>query len=49
MTSAPSGTRIADGSGILVDEPTIVAIVIQEQKIVALGKEAQGMSGTRLG
>jgi len=38
-------TRIADGSGILADEPTIVAIVIQEQKIVALGKEAQGMSG----
>ena len=38
-------TRIADGSGVLADEPTIVAIVIQEQKIVALGKEAQGMSG----
>jgi rod shape-determining protein MreB and related proteins len=38
-------TRIADGSGLLVDEPTIVAIVIQEQKIVALGKEAQGMQG----
>jgi rod shape-determining protein MreB len=30
---------------VLVDEPTIVAIVIQEQKIVALGKEAQGMQG----
>ena len=38
-------TRIADASGVLVDEPTIVAIVIAEQKIVALGKEAQGMSG----
>jgi rod shape-determining protein MreB len=38
-------TRIADGSGILVEEPTIVAIVINEQKIVALGKEAQGMKG----
>jgi rod shape-determining protein MreB len=38
-------TRIADGSGILVDEPTIVAIVIQEQKIVALGSEAAGMQG----
>ena len=38
-------TRIADGSGILVDEPTIVAIVIQEQKIVALGLEAAGMQG----
>jgi rod shape-determining protein MreB len=38
-------TRIADGSGILVDEPTIVAIVIKEQKIVALGLEAAGMQG----
>jgi rod shape-determining protein MreB len=38
-------TRIADSTGVLVDEPTIVAIVINEQKIVALGKEAQGMSG----
>jgi rod shape-determining protein MreB len=38
-------TRIADGSGVLLEEPTIVAIVIQEQKIVALGKEAQGMQG----
>jgi rod shape-determining protein MreB len=38
-------TRIADGSGILVDEPTIVAIVIEEQKIVALGKEARDMYG----
>jgi rod shape-determining protein MreB len=38
-------TRIADSGGILVDEPTIVAIVIQEQKIVALGMEAAGMQG----
>ena len=38
-------TRIASTSGVLVDEPTLVAIVIAEQKIVALGKEAQGMSG----
>ena len=38
-------TRIASASGVLVDEPTLVAIVIAEQKIVALGKEAQGMSG----
>ena len=28
-----------------MDEPTIVAIVIQEQKIVALGMEAAGMQG----
>jgi len=38
-------TRIADASGLLVDEPTIVAIVIEEQKIVALGKEARDMDG----
>jgi rod shape-determining protein MreB len=38
-------TRIADSSSVLVDDPTIVAIVIAEQKIVALGREAQGMSG----
>jgi rod shape-determining protein MreB and related proteins len=38
-------TRIADNSGVLMDEPTIVAIVIDEQKIVALGKEAHGMQG----
>ena len=38
-------TRIADSSGVLVDEPTIVAIIIEEQKIVALGTEALGMSG----
>ena len=38
-------TRIADSSGILLDEPTIVAIVIKEQKIVALGLEAAGMQG----
>jgi rod shape-determining protein MreB and related proteins len=38
-------TRIADSTGVIVEEPTIVAIVIAEQKIVALGNEAQGMSG----
>ena len=32
-------TRIADSTGVLVDEPTIVAIVISEQKIVALEKQ----------
>lgn len=37
--------RFADRGGVLVDEPTIVAIVIEEQKIVALGKDAQGMEG----
>jgi len=38
-------TRIASTSGVLADEPTLVAIVIAEKKIVALGKEAQGMFG----
>ncbi len=38
-------TRIADSTGVIVDEPTIVAIEIAEQKIVALGNEAQGMYG----
>lgn len=38
-------TRIADSGDVLIDEPTIVAIVIDEQKIVALGKEAQAMHG----
>jgi rod shape-determining protein MreB and related proteins len=38
-------TRIADSSGILVDEPTVVAIVIDEQKMVEFGKAARDMSG----
>ena len=38
-------TRIADGSGVLVDEPTVVAIVIEEQKMVEFGKAARDMSG----
>jgi rod shape-determining protein MreB len=38
-------TRIADSNNVLVDEPTIVAIVVAEQKIVSLGKEAWGMMG----
>lgn len=38
-------TRIADSGGVLMDEPTMVAIVIAEQKIVALGREAQAMQG----
>jgi rod shape-determining protein MreB len=38
-------TRIADATGVVIDEPTIVAILIDEQKIVALGKEAQAMYG----
>src|SRR5512136_2193284 len=38
-------TRIADASGILVDEPTVVAIAISEQKMVEFGKAARDMFG----
>ena len=38
-------TRIADSTGILVDEPTVVAIVVSEQKMVEFGKAARDMSG----
>lgn len=38
-------TRIADASGVLVDEPTVVAIIIDEQKMVEFGKAARDMSG----
>jgi rod shape-determining protein MreB and related proteins len=38
-------TRIADSSGVLVDEPTVVAIVIEEQKMVEFGTAARDMSG----
>jgi rod shape-determining protein MreB and related proteins len=38
-------TRIADSTGVLVDEPTVVAIVIDEQKMVEFGKAAGEMTG----
>ena len=38
-------TRIADSSEILVNEPTIVAIVIEEQKLVEFGQAALNMEG----
>jgi rod shape-determining protein MreB len=38
-------TRIADSSGILMDEPTVVAIAIEEQKMVEFGKGARDMTG----
>ncbi len=38
-------TRIADGTQIIVDEPTIVAIEVADQKMVAVGKEARDMYG----
>ncbi len=38
-------TRIANASGILIEEPTIVAIVIAEQKLVEFGQAALNMDG----
>lgn len=38
-------TRIADSTGVLVDEPTVVALIIEEQKIVEFGKAAREMEG----
>jgi rod shape-determining protein MreB and related proteins len=38
-------TRIADGTQVLVEEPTIVAIDVADQKMVAVGKEARDMLG----
>lgn len=37
--------RVAEGGQILLQEPTVAAIVIQEQKMVAWGQEAQDMFG----
>ncbi|MEW6030658.1 MAG: rod shape-determining protein [Chloroflexota bacterium] len=38
-------TRLADGSQVLLEEPTIVAIEVAEQKMVAVGQEARDMYG----
>lgn len=38
-------TRIAVGNTIVLEEPTVVAIAVDEQKIVSVGKEAQEMYG----
>jgi rod shape-determining protein MreB len=38
-------TRLADTTQVLVEEPTIVAIEAEEQKMVAVGKEALDMYG----
>ncbi|KAA0273689.1 MAG: rod shape-determining protein, partial [Chloroflexi bacterium] len=38
-------TRIADNNNVLLEEPTIVAIAIEEQKMVAAGVEARDMLG----
>jgi rod shape-determining protein MreB and related proteins len=38
-------TRAAEGSQILLEEPTVAAIVVEEQKMVAWGTEAANMYG----
>jgi rod shape-determining protein MreB len=38
-------TRVADGGQVVLQEPTVAAIVVQEQKMVAWGQEAQDMFG----
>jgi rod shape-determining protein MreB and related proteins len=38
-------TRIADGTQVLLEEPTIVAIEVDDQKMVAAGVEARDMFG----
>lgn len=38
-------TRVIEGSRLLLQEPTVATIVVQEQKMVAWGQEAQDMLG----
>jgi rod shape-determining protein MreB and related proteins len=38
-------TRVAEGRQIVLEEPTVAAIVVAEQKMVAWGQEAQNMYG----
>ncbi len=38
-------TRLADSSQVLLEEPTIVAIEVRDQKMVAVGQEARDMYG----
>ncbi|MCJ7433185.1 MAG: rod shape-determining protein, partial [Anaerolineales bacterium] len=38
-------TRLADSTKVLLEEPTIVAIEVQDQKMVAVGQEARDMQG----
>jgi len=37
--------RVAEGGEVLLEEPTVAAIIIDEQKMVAWGQEAQDMLG----
>jgi rod shape-determining protein MreB and related proteins len=38
-------TRIAEGGQVILVEPTVVAIAVEEEKIVEVGEEAQNMYG----
>ncbi len=38
-------TRVVEGGQLLLEEPTVAAIVVQEQKMVAWGQEAHDMYG----
>ncbi len=38
-------TRISEGGQVILQEPTVVAIAVDEQKIVEVGREAQDMYG----
>ena len=38
-------TRRADGTQVVLEEPTVVAIEVEEQKMVAVGQEARDMVG----
>jgi rod shape-determining protein MreB and related proteins len=38
-------TRLADGTQVLLEEPTIVAIEVDDQKMAAVGQEARDMQG----
>lgn len=38
-------TRVTEGSQVVLEEPTMAAIVVEENKMVAWGKEAQDMFG----
>jgi rod shape-determining protein MreB len=38
-------TRVVEGGQFVLEEPTVAAIVVQEEKLVAWGREAQDMFG----
>jgi rod shape-determining protein MreB len=40
-----NNTRAAEGNQVILEEPTVAAIIIAEQKMVSWGKEAQDMLG----